>query len=83
MISVGLRSTRLQGIWANERTERARGTRASCVSHTLPRWPSTANRDRDTLWLILPSLLWHRGKREGFIEVFCQFCIDKASDATL
>ena len=85
MISVGLRSTRLQRIWGNERTEHARGTRASCVSHTLPRWldfrmpghmlkkskiPSTANRDRDTLWLILPSLLWHRGKREGFIEVF-------------
>lgn len=37
MISVGLRSTRLQGIWAQERTVRARGTRASRVSHILPR----------------------------------------------
>ena len=110
MISVGLPSRRLQGIWARERTgvacvggvergrgkgnlgaresveqEARRGHSPSRVSYTIPRRldfripghmlekskiPSTANRDRDTLWLILPSLLWHRGKREGFIEVF-------------
>ena len=85
MISVGLPSRRLQGIWARERTGGAKGTLASRVSYTIPRRldfrmpghmlkkskiPSTSNRDRDTLWLIIPSLLWHRGKREGFIEVF-------------
>ena len=41
MISVGLRSTRLQGIWAQERTVRARGTRVSRLSHptTQARFP--------------------------------------------
>ena len=61
MISVGLPSRRLQGIWARERTGDAKGTLASRVSYSIPRRldfrhmlkkskiPSTANRDRDTL----------------------------------
>lgn len=54
-------STRLQGIWARERTGGAKGTLASRVSYTIPRRldfripghmlkkskiPSTANRDK-------------------------------------